>query len=130
MADKADIDLVAAVLTGETARAKPKDSSEYSWGAVSALVPSHARARASAFAVVDALRGAGRLVSAGRLAEFGRYGWAYGFIVGVLLGTVGERYDWSNWLAAAVGWPLFAAGLVVAGVVARRSVGRDGGRRG
>lgn len=59
-----------------------------------------------------------------RLAEFGRYGWAFGLAGGVPLGICAERYAWPSWTAAAVGAVVFAAGVLVIGWAARRAAGR------
>lgn len=126
----ADLDLVAAVLTREPSNARPADASDYSWGAVSPILPTRVHARVSAVAVLDGLRGAGRLMTVLRLAEFGRAGWVGGWLIGVLLGVFSERYAWPWWLAVPAAGASFAAGVCAIGWAARRLVGPDGGRRG
>lgn len=127
MADESSVDLVAAVLTREANRTRGDAASPYSWGTSLRIAPGHARETAAA--VLTALRGAGRMVTAGRLAEFGRMGWAVGFLFGALIGQCAERYDWPGWAAGAAGAVSFAAGLWLVGWAARRAAGRDGGRR-
>lgn len=128
MAEQPTVDLVAAVLTREATRTRGDAASPYSWGTTLRLAPGHARD--TAVAVLTALRAAGRLVTAGRLAEFGRMGWAVGFLFGALIGQCAERYEWPGWAAGAAGAVSFAGGLWLVGRVARRVAGRDGGRRG
>ncbi|MFG1659024.1 hypothetical protein ACGFIY_21080 [Micromonospora chersina] len=122
MAEQSTVDLIAAVVTREATRSRGDETSPYSWGTTLRVAPGHARDTATA--VVRALRRAGRLVSAAQLAEFGRYGWTFGFLGGAALGQCAERYAWPSWACAATGGLGFAAGVWAIGWAARRAAGR------
>ncbi|MBM0235900.1 hypothetical protein JNW88_00160 [Micromonospora sp. ATA32] len=85
----ADVDLVAAVVTRHVTRRRGDETSPYSWGTAPLVAPGHARDTAAA--VLGALARSGRLVTAGRLAEWGRAGWAWGWPVGALFAMCAER---------------------------------------
>lgn len=127
MAEQSTVDLVTAVVTREATRWRGDESSPYIWGARLLVAPGYARD--TAVAVVLALRRAGRLLTAVQLAEFGRYGWTFGFLGGALLGQCAERFAWPGWACAAVGGVVFAAGVWAIGWAARRAISRIGGNR-
>lgn len=83
------------------------------------IAPGHGRDTATA--VVDALRRAGRLITAPQLAEFGRYGWSFGWMTGAVTAGMAERHDWPVLVQLGVGGGSFAAGVVAIGWAARRA---------
>lgn len=125
MAEQSTVNLVVAVVTREATRWRGDEASPYSWGTGLLVAPGHARD--TAVAVVRALRSAGRLSSPARLADFGRHGWAFGWLFGAVTAGIAERHVWPWWAYLGAGVASFATGMVGVGWAARRAAGRAEG---